>query len=323
MSNRPRRSSVWLINEEYIQLLPSLACVLGVDEALFLANLQRWIRTSRHEIDGQVWVYNKLPQWQEQLPFFPMRTLQRVIANLRDRGVITVTHEYNTNGSDRTGWYAINYQELDKQMGEWFEEQEPGDAILASHTKKAQTGDAILAQGDAILAYSIYKDTKDITTLGDGAAAPRPAPQAEADPLPPGGGVADSPSEAKTGGEKSAKPKLSDSPLIQAYRALHEKYPTTAQMKMIIEADPPLDNWVRAMRSWSGAGYRKVNVARQLEWALNPALIEEGKKPPAKHASLLAQPGDTYVPTPEEEEETRVWREKIDSKKSEAAYPED
>lgn len=71
----------------------------------------------------------------------------------------------------------------------------------------------------------------------------------------------------------AAKPK--DHLAVLAYRELHERYPTKAQMKIIAERDPPLSDWVRAIRQWAANGYNPRNIDRMLEWAFNPSLITE------------------------------------------------
>lgn len=347
--SKPRRTSTWVMNEEPLQVLPSLACALGVDEAIFLQRVIFWLKLTKHEFDDRPWIYNTHPDWLRQMPFFSKRSLQRIINGLSDMGVLFVTDKYNAKPTDRTNWYAVDFEKLDRLMDSWAADQKEGgetsitgedseSANMASsrvpkwHTRKRQNGTVESAN----MAPSIIRNQTTLTIHRDDAAASGEPALTPADPLPPGGGVEDSPSKPKTGGEKSSKAKtpkqpaatdangnrLVDHPLIRAYCDFHQENPTIAQMKLIIEANPPLDNWVRAMRSWNGLGYRKVNIARQLQWALNPALIEEGEKPPAKkNASILAQPGDTYVPSPEEEEETRVWREKLRSTNQEEGYP--
>jgi hypothetical protein len=81
--------------------------------------------------------------------------------------------------------------------------------------------------------------------------------------------------------EKKLKKEVSDAcaskpahhPLVQAYRDFYQQYPSKAQMRLIMESDPPIAEWVRAMRAWSGRGYKPTNIAGMLEWALNPQLM--------------------------------------------------
>lgn len=101
-----------LINEPPLQVLPSLAATIGLNEALFLQQLHYWINQSGHEKDGQRWVYNTYDQWSEQFPFWSARTIRRIVASLREQGLILTTDKYNAVAIDNTLWYAIQYEEV-------------------------------------------------------------------------------------------------------------------------------------------------------------------------------------------------------------------
>lgn len=74
-----------------------------------------------------------------------------------------------------------------------------------------------------------------------------------------------------------AAPRPHDHPAVQAYRDFHERFPEKAQMKLIIERDPPIAEWVRALRAWSSCGYSPKNVGGMLEWAENPDMMRAKK----------------------------------------------
>lgn len=81
--------------------------------------------------------------------------------------------------------------------------------------------------------------------------------------------------EAPDGAPAVAEPqKLSDHPAIKAYREFVERFPNKAQMKLIAETNPPIANWIRAVRTWIGRGNKPTNIEGMLEWALNPSLME-------------------------------------------------
>lgn len=99
---------------------PELMATIGINETLFLMQLQYWISKKEEQKeecttikDGYVWVFNSLNKWAEQFPMFSSKTLQRAIKNLRDRNLI-ITENHNRKGYDRTAWYRINYDELAK-----------------------------------------------------------------------------------------------------------------------------------------------------------------------------------------------------------------
>lgn len=98
-----------LIQEEPLQVLPSLAVAIGLNEAIFLQQLHYWLRHSKNNRDGKLWVYNTFEEWQEQMPWWSSRTLMRIVDYLRKKGLIETTSKYNQAAIDKTLWYTINY----------------------------------------------------------------------------------------------------------------------------------------------------------------------------------------------------------------------
>jgi DnaD/phage-associated family protein len=106
-----------LINERPLQVLPSLAVAIGLNEAIVLQQLHYWLKEAGKVRDGKLWVYNTYEDWNRQFPFWSNRTVQRVIGNLEKRGLVLSTDKYNKIPSDRTKWYTIDYDELDALEG--------------------------------------------------------------------------------------------------------------------------------------------------------------------------------------------------------------
>lgn len=277
-----KQQSVWLINESPLTLLPTVACVLGIDEAIFLQQVRWWLKTSKHKYDGRTWIYNKLPEWQEQMPFFTRRTLQRIIATLRDLGVLLITDKYNSSSLDRTSWYAIDYNTLDRIIETWVEENESASAPKW-RTRKRQNG----ALEDAKMAHTIIRNQEitkqEITNREDSAdALQRAAPAATPAPLTDPYALTEPEAETKP-------PPLKDHPLIVAYRSLYARNPDVATMQFIINANPPLDNWEKAIKKWKFKGYNRMNFDGMVQWALNPSLMEKDR-PPGKGSMSVGQP---------------------------------
>lgn len=100
-----------LIQCEPLQVLPSLAKAIGLNEAIFLQQLHYWLQRSKHEHDGRVWVYNTFGEWQTQFPFWSLRTVNRIAASLVKRKLLLV-HKFNEKDWDRKNWYSIDYEAL-------------------------------------------------------------------------------------------------------------------------------------------------------------------------------------------------------------------
>jgi DnaD/phage-associated family protein len=101
-----------LINEEPLQVLPSLAKAIGLNEAIFLQQVHYWLAKSKHRHDGRVWIYNTVEDWVKQFPFWSDKTIRRIIANLRKSGLLITTDEYNKRSFDNTLWYTIDHDKL-------------------------------------------------------------------------------------------------------------------------------------------------------------------------------------------------------------------
>ena len=104
-----------LLDEYPLVVLPRLATLIGLNEAIFLQQLNYWLRKSGKLRDGQQWIYKTYDDWQaEDFPFWSTRTIKRIVENLRDKHLILTTDEYNKSNADRTLWYAIVRANVDK-----------------------------------------------------------------------------------------------------------------------------------------------------------------------------------------------------------------
>lgn len=101
-----------LIDEYPMIVLPSLAALVGLEEAVFLQQVHYWTASQGQEINGRRWVYNTRQQWIEQMPWLSERTLSRMISKLKDDGVLLV-EQLSDNAMIKTNYYAIDYQALD------------------------------------------------------------------------------------------------------------------------------------------------------------------------------------------------------------------
>ncbi|MCT3578502.1 replication protein [Levilactobacillus brevis] len=102
-----------LISEPPLQVLPSLAVRVGLKEAIVLQQFHYWLQRSSNNRDGYKWVYNSYDEWHKQFPFFSKVTLRRTINSLEKQGYL-VSGNYNKAGFDKTKWYRIDYQRMNK-----------------------------------------------------------------------------------------------------------------------------------------------------------------------------------------------------------------
>jgi hypothetical protein len=169
-----------LIEESPLQVLPTLATAVGLNEAIILQQIHYWVglyrkaKDAHHRHDGEWWVYNTIEEWQSNFPFWSQSTIVRTLDNLRkpytnqgekdpcpSRGPLVTTGHYNRKGYDRTLWYRIDYKELDRLT-----------AAILSKCQNGTTQDDKMDHG--ILSGPIPETTQEINaeTTFTGASAP-------------------------------------------------------------------------------------------------------------------------------------------------------
>lgn len=101
-----------LLDDKPLIILPSLANVVGLNEAIILQQLHYWLGISNNRKDGETWVYNTYEDWREQFPFWSISTIRRTITRLENQGLIIVGR-FNKLAIDNTKWYRIDYNQLE------------------------------------------------------------------------------------------------------------------------------------------------------------------------------------------------------------------
>ena len=140
----------YLINESPLLVLPTLACMIGLNEAIVTQQIHYWLGVSRNEIDGKKWVYNTYQGWQKQFPWWSVDTVRRVLKNLENLGVIE-TDNHNKLNIDRTKWYTLNYKRLQEifesgNLPLWQNAQMDMATCTDGCVQNAQTNNHILLQ---------------------------------------------------------------------------------------------------------------------------------------------------------------------------------
>ena len=100
-----------LINEPPLQVLPSLAKAIGINEAIIIQQIHYWIQQKKHIHDGRYWTYNTYKEWLKQFEFLSESTLKRAIRKLEDLGLL-MSNNYSKSPFDHTKWYTIDYETL-------------------------------------------------------------------------------------------------------------------------------------------------------------------------------------------------------------------
>jgi hypothetical protein len=136
-------SSKLLINEPALQVLPSLAVAIGINEAIVLQQIHYWLEINRkadkHFIDGRYWTYNTMEEWQKQFPWLSLSTLKRVVGNLEKLSLLP-SAKFNAKDWNHTKWYTIDYDAL-RKLEESLETPDKFDWFKLNQSKGSKRTD--------------------------------------------------------------------------------------------------------------------------------------------------------------------------------------
>lgn len=135
-----------LINEPPLQVLPSLAKKVGLNEAILLQQLHFRSLISTNIRDGHRWVYKTYEEWKEdEFPFWSVDTIKRSIRKLEKEGYVISTSAYNRMKMDKTKWYRINYSMCRLQTGQIAPSEGAGCTEGEGHVTSSDEGKLPLA----------------------------------------------------------------------------------------------------------------------------------------------------------------------------------
>lgn len=102
-----------LLDDNPLVIIPRLAVLIGLDEALVLQQVRYWLADNRHPRlhEGHRWVRFTQQGWAQQIPR-SLRTLGTVFRKLESQGLLTATTRLNTVPGDQTKWYTIDFERL-------------------------------------------------------------------------------------------------------------------------------------------------------------------------------------------------------------------
>lgn len=107
-----------LYDEHPLEINPTLATLIGLNEAVMLQQIHYWLKIKESNGDPKFyhynrwWVYNTYDEWAEQFPFWSSRTIKRIVKSLTEMKLLEIDR-FNEKGYDNTNWYSINYEVLE------------------------------------------------------------------------------------------------------------------------------------------------------------------------------------------------------------------
>jgi len=118
-----------LINEPPLQVLPSLAEKIGLNEAIVLQQIHYWLHRSTNVVEDaegvkRRWVYKSISEWQDELSFWSKSTIKRTLRSLKDDDLIIAEQKKKDEG-DMTVWYSIRYATLEEITSDPPDQDDP------------------------------------------------------------------------------------------------------------------------------------------------------------------------------------------------------
>jgi hypothetical protein len=100
-----------LISESPLQVLPTLAQTIGLNEAIVLQQVHYWLnpKFNKNFFENRYWVWNTYDQWKNQFPFWGMNTIRRAVANLEEAGLLM---SFVTRDFKKLKYYTLDYNKL-------------------------------------------------------------------------------------------------------------------------------------------------------------------------------------------------------------------
>ena len=101
-----------LIDEYPLQVLPSLAKAIGLNEAIVLQQIHYWLRHAKVEHEGKMWIYKTYAEWKDQdFSFWSVDTIKRTVTSLKKQDLLLVS-KLSSNSFNRVNHYTVNYDKL-------------------------------------------------------------------------------------------------------------------------------------------------------------------------------------------------------------------
>lgn len=121
MSSKTDQGSRLLIDESPLQVLPTLACLLGLQRALLLQQLHYLLKQpkSGRIIDGEKWIFNSYQEWTEYFPFWHWTTIRMHCQWLEQKGFLH-SHQFDKVAGDSRKYYRIDYNLLNQSLREYL-----------------------------------------------------------------------------------------------------------------------------------------------------------------------------------------------------------
>lgn len=259
-----KRQALFVLNEPgALRISPALAREIGFNESIFLLQIEYLIGSSNtEEKDGKLWTYQSLQHLKDEyFPWWSTATLSRIARNLEQLGLIFIGN-YNKVGYDRTQWYALNEQGINRLNSIKLD-----NAILQNEKSKRAKR---------------KMDTDKLQNRSAQIETPIPETPTK------------TPTETPTEGEPPTWETLElneilNIPEIALFRKITGRIPGRPQFPIIWETIHQhgftVDDLTPYWKAWATKGYRSEDLSWLVEWAVKkqiPSINRNGQSKPSE-----------------------------------------
>lgn len=133
------RTSQLLLNEPPLVFSPTLAAMIGLNQAIILQQIHYWLLRSAHEWNGKTWVYNSYQEWAKQVPWLKRKGIATIIRRLEADGLLETGQP---DGAGTRKWYRIDHDALDRVLSS------PEDTLSSKGTGLSSSTDSLSSPED-------------------------------------------------------------------------------------------------------------------------------------------------------------------------------
>lgn len=146
-----------LISEPPLQVLPSLASAIGLNEALVLQQIHYYAQRQTDRDPDDIWVRRTVEQWHQwPFKFWDTRTIRRVLQRLRERALIVA--EADGGSFDKTLRYRVDYGALPLgQVVPIDADISPGQIVPMLKDRRKESNGAVPAPRERVRAPAAVK----------------------------------------------------------------------------------------------------------------------------------------------------------------------
>jgi predicted transcriptional regulator len=106
-----------LIDDYPLVFLPTLAVKYGLNDAIVIQQIHYWSQKNKLSEDGFTWVYNTIPEWQKQFPFWSEKTIFNILKRLKEAGVL-FAEKKDKNPLNHTLYYRLDYEKFENAISQ-------------------------------------------------------------------------------------------------------------------------------------------------------------------------------------------------------------